>query len=81
MNQKIKWELGESGYKTKKFGGFMTDEVQGVIHYYSDENKWSGALINWDNEQLSKFRYDFNSKRAATRWTNQQLRKSGIQVS
>jgi len=73
--ENIKWEKKENSWRTQKFGGFLTDKLQGVVTYFVEPDEYSGGVINWDNSHKSTFRYDFKSKRAAVTWVNSELKK------
>jgi len=73
--ENIKWQRKGDSWRTRKFGGFLIDELQGVVTYFVEPDEYSGGVINWDDRNRSAFRYDFKSKRAAVAWVNGELKK------
>lgn len=64
-------------YRTQRFGNLLSDTYQGEV-YLSEENGWCGFFFNWSRKNENKFRLNFKSRSAASRWVNDKLRKVGV---
>lgn len=62
---------------SQKFGNLLSYTYQGVVERGSD-GSWDGWIMNLSRKGQDEFRFNFKSRAAAARWTNDKLRERGV---